>query len=110
MVAATEETLTTAPPSRAAGAHGAEGVLYAERGAEHVDVQHPPHVGRVQVDDQPGDLHAGVVDDNVQPAELVDHDGDGLLPAGVVDHVERHEPGGGPRAAQRVGGGLAEIL
>ena len=48
-------------------------------------------VGRVEVDEQAGDLDAGVVDQDVEPAELVDRLGDRGLPAGVVGDVEVHE-------------------
>ena len=55
---------------RAAGPHGAEAVLDAERGAEDVDLEHLADVVGVEVDDQAGDLDAGVVDQDVEPAEL----------------------------------------
>src|SRR6267378_1356492 len=83
MVAATDAMLTTAPP-RPAGAHGAEGVLDAERGAQDVDVEHLADIVRIQVDDQARDLHAGVVDHDVQAAELGDRALDAPLPAAVV--------------------------
>ena len=71
MVAATEAMLMIAPPwpAGAAGAHGAERVLDAERGAEHVDLEHLAGGSGVEVDEQAGDLDAGVVDEDVQAAE-----------------------------------------
>src|SRR5580704_7116445 len=45
-----------ATAGRAARAHGAEGVLEAERGAEDIDLEHLADVVRVQVDDQAGNL------------------------------------------------------
>ena len=83
IVAATEEMLMIAPPlpAGAVGTHRAQAVLEAERGAEDVDLEHRADVVRVDLGDQAGDLDAGVVDQDVEPAELVDGGGDGVLPA-----------------------------
>jgi hypothetical protein len=85
-------------------------VLHAERGTEHVDLQHPADVGGVEVDHQTGQLDAGVVDQDVQAAELGDGGADRRFPVRVVGDVERHEGGGRAGVLERVGGLLAEIL
>ena len=85
-------------------------MLDAERGTEHVDLEHLADVVRIQVHDQAGDLDPGVVDQDVQAAEFADRVGDGQLPARVVGHVEREEGGGGAGLFQFVGGGLAEVF
>ena len=47
---------------------------------------------RVDVDEQAGDLDAGVVDQDVEPAEVADGGRDrGVLPARLVGHVEVDE-------------------
>ena len=109
MVAATEATLTTAPPlpADAAGTHGQEGVLDAERRAEQVDLELAPHRVRVEVDEQAGDLDAGVVDEDVQTAELAGRVGDGRRPARVVGHVEVDEA---VALAERLGDLGAEVV
>ena len=76
---------------RAARAHGPQAVLDAERGAEDVDLQHRADVLGVHLGDQAGDLDAGVVDQDVQPAELRHGLLDGGGPAGVVGDVEGDE-------------------
>ena len=81
----------TALAGRTAGAHGAERVLETERGAEQVDVELLADGVRVEVDDQAGDLDAGVVDQDVEAAELSGGLRDGGLPVGVVGGVEVHE-------------------
>ncbi len=63
-------------------------MLDAERRAEEVDLEHRADVGGVEVHDQAGDLHARVVDDDVEAAQVVDGGGDRVLPAGVVGDVE----------------------
>jgi hypothetical protein len=95
---------------RAAGTHGPEGVLDAERGAEHVHVEHLADVVRVEVDHQLGDLDTGVVNEDVQAAELGDGALDGPFPARVVGHVERLEGGVAAGLLDRVDGGLAQFL
>src|SRR6266567_3121829 len=99
-----------AAAGRAAGAHGAEGVLDAERGAEDVDLEHLADVVRVEVDDQAGNLDAGVVDHDVHAAELGDRARDASLPAVVVGDVQREERGVTAGFLDRVDGGLAEFL
>ena len=67
--------MTIAPPcvaGRAARPHRAEAVLDAERGAEHVDLEHPADALRVEVDQQAGDLDARVVDQDVETAQVRD--------------------------------------
>jgi hypothetical protein len=100
----------TAAAGGAAGPHRAEGVLEAQRRPEDVDLQHPAYVSRVEVGDQTGDLDPGVVDDDVQPAQLGDRLRDGRFPARVLGHVERDEPGGGTGLPQRLGRRLAQLL
>src|SRR5207244_7246730 len=99
-----------AAAGRAAGAHGAEGVLDAERGAQDVDLEHLADIVWVQVDDQAGNLDAGVVDDDVEAAELGDRALDAQLPAVVVGHVQREERGVAAGLLDRVDGGLAKLL
>src|SRR5487761_370708 len=86
MIAATEEMLTTAPPCPAA------------------------QLGGIEVDHQRGDLDAGVVDQDVEAAQLADRPGDGALPAGVVGHVELDEARGRAGLAQARDGLLAVTL
>ena len=74
---------------RAAGLHGAEGVLHAERRAHHIDLAHAREVRGLDVDHERGDLDAGVVDENVVAAELADGLRDRLFPARFVRDVER---------------------
>ena len=63
-------------------------MLDPERRAEHVDLEHPAEVGGLGVDDQARDLDAGVVDEDVEPAELLDRRRDGGLPRRLVADVE----------------------
>ena len=73
---------------RAVGAHRPQAVLDAERRAEDVDLEHPSEVVGLGVDDQAGDLDARVVDEDVEPAELLDRGRDRGLPARLVGDVE----------------------
>ena len=95
MVAATEATLMMLPPlppvARAAGAHGAEAVLDAERRAEEVDVEHLADLVGLDLGEQAGDLDAGVVDQDVEAAEVLDGLADRPLPAVVAGDVEGDE-------------------
>jgi len=59
-------------------------VLDAEGRAQQVDLQLAAHLLRVEVDDETGDLDAGVVDDDVKPTQLAGGVGDGGGPVGVV--------------------------
>ena len=120
-----------AAAGRAPRSHGAERVLDAERGAEQVDLELLAHLGRVEVDDQAGDLDACVVDDDVEPAGALDGGRDGSLPARVVGDVEMDrgvtvserlgdlagelvldvgDDDGGARGGERLGHALAEAL
>ena len=45
-------------------------MLHAERRADEFDLEHPAQSCRVQVDDQRGDLQPGVVDQDVEAAQL----------------------------------------
>src|SRR6202044_3970292 len=85
-------------------------MLDAEGGTEHVDLEHLADVARLELDDQAGDLHPGVVDQDVQAAELADRHADGALTAGVVGDVQRDEHRGGTGSAELIGGRLAEVL
>ena len=93
MVAATEAMLMMLPPLPAApaGPHGAQAVLDAERRAEEVDVEHLADLVGLDLGEQAGDLDAGVVDQDVEAAEVLDRLADGLLPAVVAGHVEGDE-------------------
>src|SRR2546421_1841551 len=75
-------------------AHGPERVLDAECGTEDVDLEHPEDVLRVEVYDQFRDLDPGVVHHDVQAVEFGDRPCDRRLPARVIGHVQRDEPGG----------------
>ena len=66
-------------------------MLHAQRRAENVDVEHPADLGGVDLRDQAGDLDPSVVDEDVQPAEVLDRLSDRGLPAGVVGDVEGDE-------------------
>ena len=74
MVAATLAMLTIEPPLPAAppGRMARRPCFMPERGADDVDLEHAAQVGRVEVDDERGDLDAGVVDQDVEAAELGD--------------------------------------
>ena len=97
IVAATEETLITAPPCPAAPVrtHRPEGVLDARGDPEDVDLQHQPDVLRVEIHYQRGDLDTGIVDQQVESTELGDRAGDRRRPAVVIRDIQRDEPGGG---------------
>ena len=53
-----------------AGTHRAQSVLAAQRGAQHVGVEHPAGVVRAEVHQQAGDLCPGVVHQDVQAARV----------------------------------------
>ena len=110
IVAATEETLMMLPPLPASpsGRMVRKPALEAESGAEDVDLQHRADVLRVHLDDQAGDLDAGVVDQDVEPAEVGGGGGGGVLPARLVGDVEVHEAVA--LALERVGHLLAEVV
>ena len=112
MVAATEATLTTAPPlpASAAWTHRAERVFHAEPDAENVDVAHLADVGGLEIDDERGDLDARVVDENVEAAELGDRGLDRRGPLLVVGDVEIHEIALGARLRQSCGRLPAALL
>jgi len=79
---------------RPARAHGTEGVLHAEHGANDIDVAHPPRVLGLDLGDQRRDLDAGIVDQNVVAAEGCDGLGNRPLPLSVVGDVELDEARG----------------
>jgi hypothetical protein len=93
-----------------AGTHSPERVLDAQGRAQHVDLEHAPEVGGLDVDEQAGDLDPGVVDQDVQAAEGADGLRHGLVPARLASHVQRHELADRAGLAQRVGGLLAQLL
>jgi hypothetical protein len=59
-----------------------QSVLEAERGADHVHVEHRAQADLVEVDKEIVDLHSHVVREDVQTTECVDYRGDGLLQHG----------------------------
>ena len=97
-------------PSRAAGTHRAEGVLDAQRRTEHVAFENPAGILGVEVHQQAGDLHPGVVDQDVQAAEAVYGLGNRPLPARLRGDVQRHELGLRAGLTQRVCAPIAQVL
>jgi hypothetical protein len=66
-------------------------VLDTECGAEQVDLEHLACLCRIEVGEQAGDLDPGVVDQDVEPAQLPGRLRDGGRPVVVVGDVEVHE-------------------
>ena len=109
IVAATEATLITQPPLPAAppGRIARNACLMPSVVPSRLTSSILRRLGGVDVDQQAGDLDAGVVDQDVETAELADRVGDRGLPAGVVGDVEVHEP---VAVAERSGHLGAEVV
>ena len=89
---------TIEPPPRAL--HRLDHGLHADVGADEVDPQQALEGGGVLVDQGPDPVDAGVVHQDVEPAEAVDGRGDHRRPAGHVADVV----GQGDRGVAEVGG------
>ena len=89
--------------------HGAERMLHAERRADDIDVPHAAQILGFDIDDQRGDLDAGVVDEDVEAAQFGDRRRHRGLPARVVGDVEGHEGGLGAAGRDRLRGLPANV-
>src|SRR5690606_3999348 len=78
--------------------------LHAQEHAGLVDPDHLREVGQAAFGNGRGQVDAGVVDQDVEAAEVVDGGGDGAVPGGRVADVVLGEGGAGP---ERVGQGGA---
>ena len=85
-------------------------MLDPEADADDVDVEHLAQVVRIGVDHEGRDLDAGIVDKDVEAAERGDSCLDGLLPLGLVGHVQRDEARLPAHGGDAIGGLAAEVV
>ena len=111
IVAATEAMLTIEPPLPAApSGRIARNACLMPRAVPSTLTSSIVDTAGLEIDQEGGDLDAGVVDQDVEAAELVDGRGDRGLPRRLVGDVEPGGSGLAPALGDRGGRRGAELL